>query len=64
MFMPTDPLPVHKPAFSTQHYPDPLIAKPRPGMREVTDAESEGIDNFLPVNFHRFIALLLFPGHH
>ena len=34
-----DPLPIHAPACTPQQHPDPLLAEPRAGVSQITDAE-------------------------
>ena len=37
----TDPLPIHQPAFAPQEAPDSQIAKPRTGMRQITNPQAQ-----------------------
>jgi hypothetical protein len=35
-----DPLPIDQPALTPEQYPDPQVAKPRPSLREIPNANS------------------------
>jgi hypothetical protein len=37
----SDALPIDEPAFPPQQHPNPLIPKPRAGMRQISNAEPE-----------------------
>ncbi len=38
----SDALPIDRPAFTPEQHPDPLVAEPGPGMRQIPDAEPQG----------------------